>query len=230
MYEKKGRCFSPSAQKRSFVHSKADCTQIAETKYITRYVQIYISCSITILQEFLQNFCRKVYCKQLSSFRLGFVKLLASSNFSFVILQLRHPMYTKQQNKKGANFKGEGKSNKHKFLTGLRWHRASSPAIFRPPLTQIWVMNLFPILLAKLGISIKSEADKLKFGLFTIFPCVQPAFKKAAAVPREATRAQKSACPPITSSRASASPSIYSNVLGRFSAEGVNFAELAPTE
>jgi hypothetical protein len=75
VYEKKGRCFSPSAQKRSFVHSKADCTQIAETKYITRYVQIYMSCSITILQEFLQNFCRKVYCKQLSSFRLGFVKL-----------------------------------------------------------------------------------------------------------------------------------------------------------
>ena len=75
VYEKKGRCFSPSAQKRSFVHSKADCTQIVETKYITRYVQIYISCSITILQKFLQNFCRKVYCKQLSSFRLGFVKL-----------------------------------------------------------------------------------------------------------------------------------------------------------
>jgi hypothetical protein len=75
VYEKKGRCFSPSAQKKSFVHSKADCTQIAETKYITRYVQIYISCSITILQKFLQNSCRKVYCKQLSSFRLGFVKL-----------------------------------------------------------------------------------------------------------------------------------------------------------
>ena len=105
VYEKKGRCFSPSAQKRSFVHSKADCTHIAETKYITRYVQIYMSCSITILQEFLQNFCRKVYCKQLSSFRLGFVKLLASLNFSFVILQLHHPAYIKQQNKKGANFK-----------------------------------------------------------------------------------------------------------------------------
>ena len=75
VYEKKGRCFSPSAQKRSFVHSKADCMRIKETKYITRYVQIYMSCSIAILQEFLQNFCRKVYCKQLSSFRLGFVKL-----------------------------------------------------------------------------------------------------------------------------------------------------------
>ena len=91
-------------------------------------------------------------------------------------------------------------------------------------------MNLFPMLLAKLGISNKSEADKLKFGLFTMFPCVQPAFKKAVVVPREATRAQKSACPPITSSRASTSPSIYSNVLGRFSAEGVNFEELAPIE
>jgi hypothetical protein len=75
VYEKKGRCFSPSAQKRSFVHSKAECTQRAETKYITRYVQIYISCFLTILQKFLQNFCRKEYCKQLSSFRLGFVRL-----------------------------------------------------------------------------------------------------------------------------------------------------------
>jgi hypothetical protein len=105
------------------------------------------------------------------------------SNFSIVNLQLRHPVYIKQHSKKGKNFKGEGKSNKHKFLTGLRWLRASSPAIFHPPLTQIWVMNLFPMLLAKLGISNKSEADKLKFGLFTIFPCVQPAFKKVAVVP-----------------------------------------------
>jgi hypothetical protein len=66
--------FSPSAQKRSFVHSKADCAQTAGTKYITRYVQIYI-CSITIVQKFFQNFCRTLHCKQLSSFRLGFVKL-----------------------------------------------------------------------------------------------------------------------------------------------------------
>jgi hypothetical protein len=97
--------FSPSAQKRSFVHSKADCTQIAETKYITRYVQIYISCSVTILQKFLQNFCRKVYCKQLSSFRIGFVNL-----------QLRHPAYIKQQNKKGANFKEKVKITNISFL------------------------------------------------------------------------------------------------------------------
>jgi hypothetical protein len=59
VYEKKGMCFSPSAQKRSFVHSKADCTQIAETKYITRYVQIYMSFfhnDITkVSPEFLQE-------------------------------------------------------------------------------------------------------------------------------------------------------------------------------
>ena len=55
VYEKKGRCFSPSAQKRSFVHSKADWMRLKETKYITRYVQIYISYSISILQEFLQE-------------------------------------------------------------------------------------------------------------------------------------------------------------------------------
>jgi hypothetical protein len=78
--------------------------------------------------------------------------------------------------------------------------------------------------------SIKSVGDKLKFGLLTIFPCVQPVFKKAVVVPREANRAQKSACPAITLSSASTSPSIYSKMLGRFSTEGVNLSELAPIE
>jgi hypothetical protein len=61
--------------------------------------------------------------------------------------------------------------------------------------------------------SVKSAGDRLKFGLFTIFPCVQPAFMKAIAVPREASRAHKSPCPAITSSSASTSPSICSKVL-----------------
>jgi hypothetical protein len=86
------------------------------------------------------------------------------------------------------------------------------------------------MLRARLGMSIKSAGDKLKFGLLTIFPCVQPAFRKAVAVHREAKRAQKSACPAITSSSASTLPSIYSKVLGRFSTEGVNLSELAQIE
>jgi hypothetical protein len=81
-----------------------------------------------------------------------------------------------------------------------------------------------------LGISAKSVGDKLKFDLFTIFPCMQPAFIKATAVPREASRAQKSPCLAITSSRASTSLSICSKVLGKSSTEGSNFLELAPTE
>jgi hypothetical protein len=56
--------------------------------------------------------------------------------------------------------------------------------------------------------SSKSAGDRLKFGLFTIVLCVQPAFIKATVVPREANKAQKSPCPAITSSRASTSPSI----------------------
>jgi hypothetical protein len=81
-----------------------------------------------------------------------------------------------------------------------------------------------------MGISIKSAGDKLKFGLLTIFPCVQPDFMKATVVPREASRAQKSPCPAITSSRASTSPLMCSKVPGRSSIEGLNFSELAPTE
>jgi hypothetical protein len=78
--------------------------------------------------------------------------------------------------------------------------------------------------------SVKSAGDRLKFGLFTIFPCVQPVFMKATAVPREASRAQKSPCPAITLSSASTSPSICSKVLDRSSTEGSNYSELAPTE
>jgi hypothetical protein len=94
----------------------------------------------------------------------------------------------------------------------------------------ICFINMFPMLRARLGILIKSAGDKLKFGLLPIFPCVQPDFMKATVVPREATRAQKSPCPAITSSRASTSPSICSKVPGRSSTEGLNFSELAPTE
>jgi hypothetical protein len=86
------------------------------------------------------------------------------------------------------------------------------------------------MLWARLGISVKSAGDKLKFGLLTIFPCVQPVFIKATAVPREASRAQKSPCPAITSSSASTSLSICSKVLGRSSTEGSNLSELAPSE
>jgi hypothetical protein len=86
------------------------------------------------------------------------------------------------------------------------------------------------MLRALLGMSTKSDGDRLKFGLFTIFAYVQPAFKNVAVVPREASGAQKSSCPAITSSSASTSPSMCSKVLDMFSAEGVNFSALAPTE
>jgi hypothetical protein len=86
------------------------------------------------------------------------------------------------------------------------------------------------MLRALLGMSTKSDGDRLKFGIFTIFVCIHRAFRNAAAVPREASRAQKSPCPAITSSSASTSPSICSKVLDMFSAEGVNFSALAPTE
>jgi hypothetical protein len=90
VYEKKGRCFSPSAQKRSFVHSKADCTQIAETKYITRYVQIYMSFSIMILKNLSRIFAGKniVATIKLQVVILQLCHTSASSYFSFVILRI----------------------------------------------------------------------------------------------------------------------------------------------
>jgi hypothetical protein len=91
-------------------------------------------------------------------------------------------------------------------------------------------MNLFPMLRASLGISTKSVGDRPKVGLFTIFVCIQPAFINDAAVPREASKAQKSPCPAITSSSASTSFSMCLKVFGMASAEGVMSSELAPTE
>jgi hypothetical protein len=86
------------------------------------------------------------------------------------------------------------------------------------------------MLRARLGISTRSAGDKLKLGLLTTFPCVQPDFRKATVVPREATRAQKSPCPAIISSRSSISPSICSKAPGKSSVEGLIFSQLAPTE
>jgi hypothetical protein len=86
------------------------------------------------------------------------------------------------------------------------------------------------MLQASPGILTKSDGDRLKFGLFTIFACVHPAFKNVVAVPREANRAQKSPCLVITSSSASTSFSICSKALGISSAEGAISSKLAPTE
>jgi hypothetical protein len=91
-------------------------------------------------------------------------------------------------------------------------------------------MNLFLILRASPGILIRSRGDRLKFGLFTVFACIHPAFKNAAAVPREANRTQKSPCPVITSSSASTSFSMCLKVSDISLAEGAISLELAPTE
>jgi hypothetical protein len=90
-------------------------------------------------------------------------------------------------------------------------------------------MNLFPMLRASSGMLIRSDSDRLKVGLFTIFACVHPAFKNAAVVPREANKEQKSQCPVITSSSASTSFSMCLKVSDMSSAKGVISLELAPT-
>jgi hypothetical protein len=119
---------------------------------------------------------------------------------------------------------------RYNIVTSLRWFRASSPAFSRPPFVHITFINLFAMLRARLGISSRIAGDRLKLGLLIIFPCSQPDFKNATVVPREATRAQKSSCLAITSSRSSISPSMCPKAPGRSSAEGINFSLLPPTE
>jgi hypothetical protein len=99
-------------------------------------------------------------------------------------------LYTTKQYKLKSNYNRA--SNRYKYRTGFSMLRASSLANSRPPFAQICVINLLPMVRAILGMSTKSEAERLKFGLFKIFVCVKPAFQNAVAVPREANRAQKS--------------------------------------
>jgi hypothetical protein len=83
----------------------------------------------------LHKFFLQLYYKDFS--RIFLQKFFtATIKLQPVILQLHHPVHIKTKRER-CKFQGEGKSNKYNFLTGLRWLRASSPAIFRPPFTQI---------------------------------------------------------------------------------------------
>jgi hypothetical protein len=97
-----------------------------------------------------------------------------------------------------------------------------SPASSRSPFTQIWVINMLPMLWALAGISFRSDGDMPKFGLLTALTLLHPTFMKAATVPREATSAQKSPCPVMTSSRTSISFSICSRAPRISLVEGVS--------
>jgi hypothetical protein len=108
--------------------------------------------------------------------------------------------------------------------------RASFPASSRPPFAQIWVINLLPMLRALAGISTRSDGERLKFGLLTAVAWLHPAFMKAAAVPREATSAQKSPWLIMTLSRTSTSFSTHSSAPGTSSAERLASSDAAPTE
>jgi hypothetical protein len=159
-------------------------------------VQFPITMSFTKIIQMFLSFMQKGLKTASAIFEMCF-RLLT---FDIVI------MYTTKQFKVKSNYKRV--NNRYKYRTGLSKLWASSLAKSRPSFAQICVINLLPMLRALLGMSTKSDGDRLKFGLFTIFACVQPAFKNVAAVPREASRAQKSPCPAITSSSASTSPSM----------------------
>jgi hypothetical protein len=91
-------------------------------------------------------------------------------------------------------------------------------------------MNLLPTTQASVGISTRSDGDRPKFGLFMTLTWLHPAFMNAASMPREATRAQKSLCLVMTSSRASTSFSICLRAPGISSIEGVIYLDADPTE
>jgi hypothetical protein len=84
VYEKKGRCFSPSAQKENFVHNKADRIRIKGKRYITRYAQVYNNFSR------IYNYVTKISLDFFAEKSFG-----ASVKLQLVILQLHHPAHIK---------------------------------------------------------------------------------------------------------------------------------------
>jgi hypothetical protein len=73
----------------------------------------------TNLHELFHNYITKSLSRIFAGkYGEAAIKLQARfcQNFSFVILQLRHPAYIKDQNKKGANFKEKVKVTNISFL------------------------------------------------------------------------------------------------------------------
>jgi hypothetical protein len=98
VYEKKGRCFSPSAQKEKFRPQQSRL-------YTDRGDRIYYKVC-TNLHNFFHNDITKIP----SEFFVG------KSIIATIKLQLRHTSHIKEQNKKGANFKEKVKVTNISFL------------------------------------------------------------------------------------------------------------------
>jgi hypothetical protein len=86
------------------------------------------------------------------------------------------------------------------------------------------------MLRALVGMSTRSVGDRLKFDLLTTLAWLHPTFMKVAAVPREATSAQKSPWLVMTSSRTSTSFSMHSSASGISSAKRLASSDVALTE
>jgi hypothetical protein len=108
--------------------------------------------------------------------------------------------------------------------------RASSPVAYRPPFVQIWVINMWPTLLASAGMLSRSNGERPKVDLLIVFKWLHPALAKIVVVPRAPTSAQKSPWPTMTSSRSSISLSIHSSAFEISSAEWLASSDVAPTK
>ena len=100
---KEGKVFFAFGSKEKFRPQQSRLYTDKGDKYITRYVQIYIS--------FFHNYITKIP----SEFFVG-KSIIATIKLQAVKLQLRHPAHIKEQNKKGANFKEKVKITNISFL------------------------------------------------------------------------------------------------------------------
>jgi hypothetical protein len=139
VYEKKGRCFSPSAQK-----SHGFCPQQSNSHMdgkVKLYYKVWTNIYSIEFNSRLQFFAKimQIYPKLYTGRHKRKLQPSNLRNVLWIInLRHRHPAdkqwYKVKVMKKKRKIKA---NNRYKFCTDLSRFRASSPANSRPPLAQI---------------------------------------------------------------------------------------------
>ena len=136
MYEKKGRCFSPSAQKsHGFRPQQSNSHMDGKVKL---YYKVWTNIYSIEFNSRLQFFAKimQIFSK-LYTGRLKRKLHLSNLRNMLWVINLRHRYPADKQWYKVKVIIRIKASNRYKFRTGLSRFRASSPANSRPPLAQI---------------------------------------------------------------------------------------------
>jgi hypothetical protein len=136
VYEKKGRCFSPSAQK-SYGFRPQQSNSHMDGK-VKLYYKVRTNIHTIEFNSRLQFFAKimQIYSKLYTGRHKSKLQPSSLRNVLWIINLRHHHLQTKQWYKVKVMIKIKV-NNMYKFHTDLSRFRASSPANSRPPLAQI---------------------------------------------------------------------------------------------